>query len=152
MIGPERTLDVVTGLNQSMKRLIQHSRWMLALPMLAVAVLAGAACQPLRPPNPFASGPDGETKVSVQVQNRNFADATIHVLRGGELVRLGVVNGAAERTFELVWRISMPMRVNIRLLAGGECLTDDMMVDPGDRLFVEVPVDLANDPDCRSTR
>jgi len=117
--------------------------------VLLVLVTATASCQTLGLASPFGTGPSGESTVTVEVQNRNFADATVHVLRGNERIRLGIVSGADSQTFEVPWRLSMAMRVNIRLLAGGECLTDDLMVDPGDRLLVEVPVDLTSDPDCR---
>lgn len=123
-----------------------------ALGVVLIASLAASACGTLGLANPFGGSSSGESSVTVEVQNRNFADATIHVLRGSERIRLGIVSATEDRTFTVAWRFSMPMRVNIRLLAGGECITDDLIVDPGDRLFVEVPPDLSSDPDCRSVR
>lgn len=109
-------------------------------------------CGSLGLPNPYASGPDGQTAIRLTVQNRNFADATVHVLRGGERLRMGIVTGTMQREFRIPWRISQQMSVDIRLLAGERCLSREMVVDPGDDIYLEVPADVSTDPDCNRGR
>lgn len=99
--------------------------------------------------NPFAGGPQGERTISVEVRNDNFSDATIHVFRGGERVRAGVVVGKGRETFRVAWTLTRAFSVEIDLLGGGRCLTRELQVSPGDRIQVEVPLDITNDPDCR---
>ncbi len=45
------------------------------------------------------TGEQIENKTLVRVENRNFSDMTIYVLRAGERVRLGTVTGNSKQVF-----------------------------------------------------
>ncbi len=114
---------------------------------LAVAAL-GTACSPRTTANPFQGGVDGERTIRVEVRNLNFSDATIYAFRGTERVRLGVVTGKTDEDFRLAWTLNQPLRIQIDLLAGSRCTTRAMDVVPGEVIQVQVPSDLARDPNC----
>lgn len=92
--------------------------------------------------SPF-TGQEAEREVEIEVLNLNFSDATLHALRGGQRVRLGVVTGKRQDTFTVAWPTSLPIQIEIRLLGGERCVTREMFVDPGDRLYLEIPIDLS---------
>lgn len=121
---------------------------------LAVRLATGAtalvltACAGQRAPSPY-TGTEGATTVELEVRNDNFADATLHALRGTERIRLGVVGGHGGRTFRLDWRFSQPLRIEIDLLAGGRCVTEPLQVDPGDELYLRIEPQLGSMAACR---
>ena len=80
--------------------------------------------------------------------NLNFNQATLYTVRFSERKRLGIVQGKSEDTFTIAWEHSAPLRLEMRILSGESCTTREMTVDPGDALYLEVPSNLASDPDC----
>ena len=72
----------------------------------------------------------------MEVDNRNFYDATIYVLTGAGERRLGIVQGKTERTF--VTRLDGPdsVRFRVRMLAGGSFTTESMTAVPGEILVL----------------
>jgi hypothetical protein len=119
---------------------------------MLVFALVTAGCASMGLPDPFTDTATGQTDVRLTVQNRNFADATVHILRGGERLRLGIVPGTLSEEYRIPWRLSMRMQVDVRLLAGERCVTREMIVDPGDDIYLEVPANVATDPDCNPGR
>ena len=111
-----------------------------------LVALALTACAH-RAEAPFGGGAES---VEIEVRNDNFADATLHALRGGERIRLGIVTGHTARTFQLDWRFSQPLRIEIDLLAGGRCVTRDLQVDPGDELYLRIESQLGSMAACAS--
>ena len=87
-------------------------------------------------------------QVTINVSNTGYAEATIHVFRGGERFRLGIVGALDDETFTVDWPQPLEMQVRIRLLAGGACLTRPIPVDPGDIIELSIDNDLARDLDC----
>lgn len=97
--------------------------------------------------NPFPG--EGEAReVEIEVLNLNFSDATLHALRMGQRIRLGIVTGKRSGTFTVEWPTSLPLQVEIRLLGGERCVTREMPVDPGDRLYLEIPQNLTTGGFC----
>lgn len=117
-----------------------------ALGVLACVLLSSSCASTSR--DPFSGG-ERETSVEVEVLNLNFNDATLYAIRMGQRIRLGIVTGAKSETFTLRWTTSQPLRFEIRLLAGDRCVTGEIMTDPGDRLYLEIPQNFASDPSCR---
>jgi hypothetical protein len=115
---------------------------------LLFAALAAAGCASNGAGGPFGGGPDGERTVRIEVRNLNFADATLHALRGSERVRLGIVTGKTDRTFDVEWTVALPLQVEINLLAGGRCTTREMNVDPGDIVELQIQSVLRTTDDC----
>lgn len=122
-----------------MKRLPAIVR--LTAAVLVVLPLSG--CVKGQAGSPFAPPSAAQTRIQVRVENQNFADATIHALRGGERVRLGSVTGKSDETFNVRWNFSLPMEFEIELLGGQGCRIRPLTVDPGDRVFVRIPTELS---------
>lgn len=101
--------------------------------------------------NPFGNEDPGTAQVRIRVLNFNFSDATVWtVVRSGRRQRLGTVTGKADATFTVPWTFTEPLRLEFDLLAGPRCFTDELSVDPGDVLELQIPVDAASNRMCRN--
>lgn len=123
----------------------------LAAALVAVLSLQGcSAPQALRGSrNPFGNEDPGAAQVRIRVVNFNFSDATVWtVVRGGRRQRLGTVTGKADATFTVPWTFTEPLRLEFHLLAGPRCFTDELSVDPGDIVELQIPVDTAANRMC----
>ena len=96
--------------------------------------------------SPFRS--QAESRISVEVINTGFTDATLHAFWPGKRVRLGTVTGTRTSTFRLPWEASQVIQFEISLLAGSECFTREMWADPGDIIVLEITNQIMRDPDC----
>ena len=74
-------------------------------------------------------------KVSVEVQNQNFYQATVYAYRAGNRARLGVVESQSTRSFEFVW-ITGDLRFLIDFFANGCILTESVAVNRGDDVLL----------------
>ena len=102
-----------------------------------------------RPTNPFTQDLAERNQVQIQVQNFNFNDATVWVqVRGAKRQRLGTVTGKSSAVFTIPWTFSEPMRLEFDLLADVRCVTEEISVDPGDILELQISVDPSSDPQC----
>ncbi len=103
-----------------------------------------------RPTNPFAQDLAERSQVQIRVENFNFNDATVWVrVREERRQRLGIVTGKSSAVFTIPWTISEPMRLEFDLLADVRCVTEELSVDPGDILELQISVDPSSDPQCR---
>lgn len=91
--------------------------------------------------SPF-TGEDGPGEVRVRVENQNFNDATVHVRRGGERLRLGSVTGKSERNFSVRWDFTLDIQFEVALIGGGSCATRPMSVAAGEDIFLHVPTNI----------
>ena len=116
-------------------------------------LLVAAGCATAKDPedgNPFSQDLAERNEVRIQVMNFNFADATVWALvRDGRRTRLGYVTGKTEAVFTMPWRMPEPLRLEFDLLADVRCITEQIMVDPGDILQLQISVDPSSDPQCR---
>jgi hypothetical protein len=92
---------------------------------------------------------DAEGPVTIHVRNNNFQDATLSLVTRGRRVFLGTVTGKMET------RLTAPVpapadvwHVEIDLVGGIWCRTDEIDVDPGDVLDLLIQVDTSNQPGC----
>ncbi len=122
------------------------NRWPAAL--LTLALLFTSACAATQAGNPFDAPAQGESTIRIEVQNLNFADATLFARRGSERIRMGVVTGKTDRSFDLPWTIAYPLQVEINLLAGDRCITRPRSVEPGEVVLLQIRINMDNDPDC----
>jgi hypothetical protein len=128
-----------------------------SIPTLVTAALTGlvllngcATTGKAKEGNPFSEDLAERHEVQIQVMNFNFADATIWVrVRDARLTRLGYVTGKSDAVFTLPWRFSEPMRLEFDLVADVRCITEELMVDPGDILELQISLDPRSDPQCR---
>lgn len=118
--------------------------------VLALVLAAGAGCAKSSLDDPYV--PEGARTIRIEVLNLNFMDATLHALRGGERHRLGIVTGKAEATYTMEWPQSLPLQIEIDLLASDSCITRPLYVDPGDIIYLEIQSRMNDDPDCFPTR
>ncbi len=104
---------------------------------VAVSVIGLTACASSAPGgSPFAQ--ERDVRIRLHVTNLNFADARLYAHRSSQRIPLGSVQGKGERTFTLDWPMSLPLRVEIDLLAGGRCVTNQLSVDPGDVIELQI--------------
>lgn len=116
-----------------------------------LALLAGVALvSACAAGSPFSQGSRSENQVQIEVRNRNFNDGTVYAIRLGQSTRLGVVIGQQTEVFTTNWPTSLPLRVEVRFLGGARCVTPELPTDPGDQIYVEIPANIALDPDCVS--
>lgn len=111
-------------------------RVLIPLMALGLGVLSPGCAPQLAP---------GETgpKTSIEVENRNFLDMHVYVLRGSQRLRLGQVPGGGRRTFTIPEYI-VTGAPSLRFLAdpiGGTRgpITREMSVFPGDRVQLIIP-------------
>jgi hypothetical protein len=122
------------------------------LPVLLAGLLAPGCASAGSATNPFQAASAG--RVHVKVLNDNFYDATIWVVVNGSRQRkLGVVTGKQDAEFTMAWSVPRLLQFEIDLLTGnGSCLTEGMMVDPGDDLELQITPELGSMRGCRRER
>lgn len=101
--------------------------------------------------NPFQGARGDSDQITIHVRNFNFNDATVWTfVRSARDRKLGIVNGKSEGTFTISWQFSEPLRLEFDLLASVHCLTEPLVVDPGDIVELQISVDSSQDPTCTS--
>ncbi len=118
--------------------------------MLAAAVTAlGAACAAGAGEGNPAITPGLEDQIEIRIINNNFSDARMYAVhpRGREYI--GMLTGKTEANYTLDWDMSQTLSIEISLLAGGTCTTEELIVDPGEALFLSIDSTLATMTNCR---
>ncbi len=87
--------------------------------------------------------------VRIEVQNLNFQDARLYTYRRGARAFLGVVAGKRDQSFVIDWDVPQPMYVEIDMLAGPRCYTEELQVDPGDVLELQIASVFSSTSACR---
>ena len=125
------------------------SRGFVLIGMTVLAAACGGGSRPAG--NPYSDSREERREIGIEIQNHNFADATVWVLvRDGARKRLGIVTGKSDATFTLDWSFSEPLRLEFDLLAGPRCTTEALSVDPGDTLQLQISTDIQQMSDwCR---
>lgn len=119
--------------------------WALVVAILLPGCFSGYG----QPRNPFDPSQGARESVQVRVDNQNFNDVTLYALRGGEPIRMGDVIGKSSGSFDLDWSFSLPLEFRAELVGGGGCRIRPLSVDPGDRVWVRIPVQMGVTP-CQS--
>ncbi len=96
--------------------------------------------------SPFVSAEDAT--ITIEVDNRNFSDATIHAVWPGQRRRLGTVTGTTTANFRLPWDRSILISFELRLLGGTRCRTREIWADPGDIIVLQIDSRFGSGPDC----
>lgn len=119
-----------------------------ALVAVALFTLIPSAAWASPVPQPAAAAPDSAAarheRVGpvVQVENDNWLDVHVYVVRDGEPYSLGFVTGPGHAEFTLPWMATVPGgRVQILVLPIGgteDYLSDPLTVNPGDVLDLNV--------------
>src|SRR3989442_9686720 len=104
---------------------------------LLLIVLAGACHRPAAAPlNPRA-------EVAVTVENQNFLDMDVFLVRGGQRIRLGMVTGLSTHLFMLrpeVVGTGTDLQFEFHPIGGrANPRTERIMVQPGDVIELTIP-------------
>jgi hypothetical protein len=129
---------------------LRRSPTLLAAALLVPAVLAACAVPGRTASTPFDA--DRSTQIRLVVINNDFNDATLFALGSGERRRLGVVTGKSEASYVIPWRLSGPLQIEISVLAAGSCTTNEMQVDPGEVLELQIMPLAARGGQCTAPR
>jgi hypothetical protein len=107
-------------------------------PALLLVALAAAACHrgAIAPVNPQA-------EVAVTVDNQNFLDMNVFIIRGGQRIRLGTVPGLTSRILmvrpELIG-YGAELRFELHPIGGrSNPVTETITVRPGDVIHLTIP-------------
>ncbi len=110
------------------------SRASLAL----VLVLVAAGCHH-RP----AAAPDPRAEIAVTVENQNFLDMDVFVVRSGQRIRVGMVPGLTSRILMLrpdLVGYGSELQFEVHPIGGrGNPITETMTVHPGDVIHLTIP-------------
>ena len=110
----------------------------LGIRAATVGVLAAAAfgCSAFGGGDPFTGTTKAE--IVIEVDNRNFNQATVWVLSSSGQRRLGVVNGKVMKTFTVRWSRPDDLRLRVRVLGEQGFTTDRQLVVPGDHVELRI--------------
>lgn len=92
-----------------------------------------------------------EDPIRIEVQNLNFNDVTIWVVRTGQRVRLGRVTGKTDESFRIDWNVAVPISFVVDVVGGRSCATGEVGVEPNARVWLTVPGSVGVQP-CRVGR
>lgn len=124
-------------------------RTLLAMAIVAVSSACAAAGTGVTQ-DPYAlTSTERPTRVQLLVQNMNFNDARLFALAPNGRTSIGHVSGKQDEEFELNWPLSSTMRIEIDMVTGPKCTTQEMQVDPGDILELQIASVFSQTADCR---
>ena len=121
-----------------------------AMLVIAVTVLGGACAARAGEGNPLPA-PGLEDQIEIRIINNNFSDARLYAVHPGKREYLGMLTGKTEANYMLDWELSQTLSIEISLLAGGTCTTEELIVDPGEALFLSIDSTLRTMANCRQT-
>lgn len=102
--------------------------------LLALAACAGREEGPAQPRPP---------RTTVHIENHNFLEMKIYLLRSGQRVRLGEVPGSGSRTFtipsHMVFGITTLQFLADPIGSSRTPISQQIAVQPGDRLRLTIP-------------
>jgi hypothetical protein len=110
-------------------------RRLALLLVLASVAACSSATRQAGPPQP---------ETTVRVENRNWLDMNIYVLRaGGQRIRLGQVTGSSTRTLRIPSNLifgATPLQFIADPIGGGRLpVTQSIVVVPGDEVVLQIP-------------
>ena len=123
----------------------------LAAAAAASTFLAAAGCASTgTASSPFSDAAPADDQIRIEVRNLNWNEARLYAVSTGRRIRLGTVGGNQDAVYTLDWDFSLPLALEIQLVAGASCTTRQMQVDPGDLLELQIQSDSATRDFCRA--
>lgn len=119
--------------------------------LVAAVTALGAACAARAGEGNPAITPGLEDQIEIRIINNNFSDARLYAVHPRAREFLGMLTGKTEANYTLDWDFSQTLSIEISLLAGGTCTTEELIVDPGEALFLSIDSTLATMRNCRQT-
>lgn len=83
-----------------------------------------------------------EERTTLRVENQNFLDMNVYVVRGGQRIRLGTVTGLSTHVFTIPPSIarSSPLQFEVHGIGGrGNPRSETITVQPGDEIRLTIP-------------
>jgi hypothetical protein len=123
-------------------------RYAILASMALLGVTGAAACASNRTPAPM-SWTDTATPPSVTVQNDNWLDVVVYVVRGASRFRIGTVAATSSATFKLSPAAAgfTPVQVLADPIgSSARYMTDPVVIGPGQRLELRVgsPINISS--------
>jgi len=105
---------------------------------LVVLAVTGVACH-----RPAAAPLNPRAEVALTVENQNFLDMDVFIIRGGQRLRLGMVSGLSSRILmvrpELIG-YGTEVQFEVHPIGGrGNPITETISVRPGDVIHLTIP-------------
>jgi hypothetical protein len=119
-----------------------RTAWALLLPLL-VLLLAGCAS---RHGTTETTAATPNTPVDLEVENHNWSDVVIYLVRGTQRQRLGMVNALSSTVFTFPYRrlgSSGDARLSAHAIGGGGYTSESVLVQPGQTLKWTIESDLS---------
>ena len=116
-----------------MKKLPLAAAGLLALTLMGTGCATGSQSA-----SPFGDTLERQGQIRIDVRNLNWNEARLWALSAGRRIRLGSVGGNQDAVFNLDWDLTLPLAIQIDLVAGPSCTTREMRVDPGDHLELQI--------------
>ena len=110
---------------------------------LLVLPLAGCAS---RHGTTETTAPTPNTPVDLEVENHNWSDVVIYLVRGTQRQRLGMVNALSSTVFTFPYRrlgSSGDARLSAHAIGGGGYTSESVLVQPGQTLKWTIESDLS---------
>jgi hypothetical protein len=108
------------------------------LPALLLVALAAAACH-----RGTIASINPQAEVAVTVDNQNFLDMNVFVIRGGQRIRLGTVPGLTSRILMVrpdLIGYGTELRFELHPIGGrSNPVTETITVHPGDVIHLTIP-------------
>ncbi|MDT8367566.1 MAG: hypothetical protein RQ745_00040 [Longimicrobiales bacterium] len=122
--------------------------------LLLVGACAGMAPEsnPFDPPDPRTERGGADVTYTLHVTNPSFDEVEIFVWNsiGGQRQRIGRVGGSQERTFEFSMAGAVrDVRFELDYTAGPTCVTQRLLLEPGEVLEFNLPTDPEYEYGCR---
>jgi hypothetical protein len=117
-----------------------RTAWTLLLPLL---VLPGCASHHRTTTQTTAA--TSNTPVELEVENHNWSDIVIYLVRGTQRQRLGMVNALSNTVFTFPYRrlgSSGDARLSAHVIGGGGYTSETVLVQPGQSLKWTLESDL----------
>ena len=94
--------------------------------------------------NPFDGSAEREQaeRLRIEVQNLNFNDVTVYAISAGQRTRLGSVTGKTDGSYTIAWNFANPIQFTVDVVGGRGCTTQPLSVEPGARIWVQIPADI----------
>ena len=114
-----------------------------ALQVIAMSALVGGCAHSAS--DAFGGAP---RPIRIDILNRHFSDASVWAVFRAERIRLGTVTGKSDGTFQLPWKGTEPVYMEIDMVGGERCVTDVLTADEGDIFYLEIQPELSSMPEC----
>jgi hypothetical protein len=106
--------------------------------LVALALLSAGCGQAVK-----SGPPEPQTRTTLKVDNHNFLDIDVFVVRAGQRIRLGTVTGLSSQVFAIppdIVRSSPQLQFELHAIGGrGNPRTETISVQPGDEVELTVP-------------